>query len=435
MTVEGLSRIQFAVVAIFHFLFVPLTLGLSVMTAYMETRYVRSGDETFLRMAKFWGRLFIVNFAIGVVTGLTLEFQFGMNWAQYSKYVGDIFGAPLAIEATVAFFLESTFIGLWVFSWKRVSKRTHAIFIWLVALASTLSALWILLANGWMQHPVGYQVDGSRAVLTSFGALLGNPYSWIKFFHVITSAYVLTGFFIMGISAFHLLRKNEVYFFQKSFKIAAVFALAASVLVIVAGDLSGLQVAKFQPTKLAAMESQWNTEKGATFYLLTMPDPAKQQNYFEALGIPGGTSFLSYHNFNATVKGLKDYPANDRPPVATTFIAFRLMVMLGFLFVLIALLAVIFSRRNTLDKNRWFLHIMPFALFLPYLASELGWVVAEIGRQPWIVYGLLRTANAASRAITPGDVLASLIGFAIIYSLLAVADLFLLTKYARKIPV
>lgn len=434
MTVEGLSRIQFAVVALFHFLFVPLTLGLSVVTAYMETRYAVTGNETFLRMAKFWGRLFIVNFAIGVVTGITLEFQFGMNWARYSRFVGDIFGAPLAIEATVAFFLESTFIGLWVFSWKRVSRRVHATIIWIVAFASTLSALWILLANGWMQHPVGYQVEGQKAVLTSFAALLGNPYAWVKFFHVMMSSYVLSSFFVMGISAFHLLRRNNVELFERSFKIAAVLAVASSLLVIVAGDLSGRQVADSQPTKLAAFEAQWNTEQSATFYLLTLPDQQKQNNYFEALGIPGGTSFLSYHNFNATVKGLNAFPANDRPPVTATFIAFRVMVGLGFLFLFLAVVSLVVSQRGTLSKHRILLGVMPFALLLPYLACELGWVVAEIGRQPWIVYGLLRTANAASRAITPADVLASLVGFLTIYSLLAVADLFLLTKYARRIP-
>ncbi len=434
MTVEGLSRIQFAVVALFHFLFVPLTLGLSVITAYMETRYVRSGDETFLRMAKFWGRLFIVNFAIGVVTGITLEFQFGMNWAQYSKYVGNIFGAPLAIEATVAFFLESTFIGLWIFSWNRVSKRAHAVIIWFVAFASTLSAVWILIANGWMQRPVGYALQGDKAVLSSFGALIGNKMAWIEVFHTLMASYVLASFFVMGISAFHLLRKHEVYLFTRSFKIGAVLALASSVLVIVGGDLSGVAVAKDQPTKLAAFESQWNTEQHATFYLLTLPDTKKETNYFQAIGIPGGTSFLSYHNFNSTVRGLKSFPANDRPPVMVTFLSFRLMVLLGFLFVLLSILAVVYSQRGTLDKRRWFLRIMPFAIFLPYLASELGWIVTEIGRQPWIVYGLLRTADASSRAISAGDVLASLVGFVVIYSLLAAADLFLLTKYARKVP-
>jgi len=433
MSVAALSRIQFATVAVFHFLFVPLTLGLTVMTAYMETRYARTGDETFLRMAKYWSRLLLVNFAVGVVTGLTLEFQFGMNWAEYSKFVGDIFGAPLAIEATVAFFLESTFIGVWMFSWKRVSRGVHAGIMWVVAGASTLSALWILLANGWMQRPRGYELVGGRAVLTSFGALLGSPYVWIKFFHVIASAYTLTAFFIMGISAIQILLKKKEEMFRRSFRIAATFGIVTSIMIIVAGDLSGVQVAKYQPSKLAAMEAQWETEKGADFYILQLPRPEKEENSIEALEIPGGLSFLAYHDANAVVKGLKDFPPSDRPPVLVTFVAFRLMVALGFLFVLLALVSVILAWRKKLSSHRWFLWIMSFAIILPYLASELGWVVAEIGRQPWIVYGLLRTQEAVSRNLTPGDVLGSLIAFIAIYVSLAVVDVFLLKKYANKV--
>ncbi len=433
MSVAVLSRIQFATVALFHFLFVPLTLGLTVMTAYMETRYARTGDETFLSMAKYWSRLLIVNFAVGVVTGITLEFQFGMNWAEYSKFVGDIFGAPLAIEATVAFFLESTFIGVWVFSWKRVSRGVHAGIMWVVAGASTLSALWILLANGWMQRPRGYELVGGKAVLTSFGALLGSPYAWIKFFHVIAAAYTLTAFFIMGISAIQLLRGRKEEMFRRSFRIAATFGIVTSIMIIVAGDLSGVQVAKYQPSKLAAMEAQWETKQGADFYLLEMPRAHTEENAIQALAIPGGLSLLAYHDANAVVKGLKDFPPSDRPPVLVTFVAFRLMVALGFLFVLLALVSVILAWRKKLSSHRWFLWIMAIAIVLPYLASELGWVLAEIGRQPWIVYGLLRTQDAVSRNLTPGDVLGSLIAFIVVYGVLAVVDIFLLKKYANKV--
>jgi cytochrome d ubiquinol oxidase subunit I len=433
MSVAVLSRIQFATVALFHFLFVPLTLGLTVMTAYMETRYARTGDETFLKMTRYWSRLMLVNFAVGVVTGITLEFQFGMNWAEYSKFVGDIFGAPLAIEATVAFFLESTFIGVWMFSWKRVSRGVHAALLWVVAGASTLSALWILLANGWMQRPRGYVLEGGKAVLTSFGALLGSPYAWIKFWHVIASAYTLTAFFIMGISAIQLLKQKNEEMFRRSFRIAATFGIVTSIMIIVAGDFSGVQVAKYQPSKLAAMEAQWETEKGADFFILQIPRPEKEDNIAEALEIPGGLSFLAYHDPNAVVKGLKDFPPADRPPVLVTFTAFRLMVGLGFLFVLLAFISVVLAWKKKLSENRWFLWIMSIAIVLPYLASELGWVVAEIGRQPWIVFGLLRTADAASRNLTPGDVLGSLIAFIVIYVSLAIVDVFLLTKYAKKV--
>jgi cytochrome bd ubiquinol oxidase subunit I len=433
MSVELLSRIQFATVAVFHFLFVPLTLGLTVMVAYMETRYVRTGDETFLKMAKYWSRLLLINFAVGVVTGITQEFQFGMNWAEYSKFVGDIFGAPLAIEAVVAFFLESTFLGLWMFSWKRVSKGVHALFMWVVAAASTLSALWILLANGWMQKPRGYALVNGHAELTSFAALIWNPYAWIKLFHTSMAAYTLTAFFIMGISAIQLLKGRTEEMFKRSFRIAATFGIVTSILIIVAGDLSGLQVARFQPTKLAAMESQWETEEGASFFLLQFPHLDQDDNWVQALGIPGGLSFLAYHNASATVKGLKDFPPADRPPVVVSFISFRVMVGLGFLFVLLALIAVYLAWKKKLESYRWFLWVMSIAIVLPYLATELGWILAEMGRQPWIVYGLLRTQDAASRNLTSGDVLGSLIAFVVLYLGLAVIDVFLLSKYAKKI--
>ncbi|HUX50326.1 MAG TPA: cytochrome ubiquinol oxidase subunit I [Spirochaetia bacterium] len=432
MNVEALSRLQFAVVAIFHFFFVPLTLGLSVLVAYMETRYVRTGDETFLRMAKFWGKLFIINFAVGVVTGITLEFQFGMNWAGYANYVGDIFGAPLAIEATVAFFLESTFIGLWIFGWKRLSKRAHAAVIWVVAFASSLSALWILIANGWMQHPVGYAIENGRAVMTNFGALLTNSYGWTKFAHTVLAGYVLAAFFVMGISAFHILRKSDNDFFKKSFRISATFGLVCSVLLIVAGDLSGLEMSRYQPTKLAAVEAQWHTETAAPFYLIQIPDPAHDRNLIQALPIPKGLSLVAFHNPNATITGLLDFPAADRPPVMINFIAFRLMIALGFLFVLLAAVSFYLSRKDMLEQFRWFLWVMLISLFLPYVAAQLGWIVSEIGRQPWIVYNMLSTRDAVSRSITTADVLISLIGFVVLYGTLLVVDVFLLTKYSKK---
>jgi cytochrome d ubiquinol oxidase subunit I len=429
-----LSRVQFAVVAAFHFVFVPLTLGLSVLVAYMETRYVRTGDEMYLRMTKFWGKLFLINFAIGVVTGLTLEFQFGMNWAEYSKYVGDIFGAPLAIEATVAFFLESTFIGLWIFGWNRVSKKVHALSIWLVALASSLSALWILLANGWMQHPVGYVLRGGRAEMVDFAAMLTNAFSWYKFFHAVLSGFVLSAFFVMGVSAYHILRKNEVRLFKASFRTAAAFGLACSILLFVSGDFHGVEVAKTQPTKLAAMESVWETQRAAPFYLLVIPDVKNERNSVEALGIPRLLSFLSYHDFNAEIKGLREFPVQDRPPVLLTFASFRTMIALGLLFILLTLIAYIISRRDGIEGRRGFLRLMLYAIPLPYLAAQFGWMAEEVGRQPWLVYGVLRTSDGVSASITAPQVLGSLVGFTVLYGLLAVIDVYLLTKFARKGP-
>ena len=434
MDVLTLSRLQFAMTAGFHFIFVSLTLGLSVLVAWMETCYVRTGDEIYLKMTKFWGKLFLINFAVGVVTGLTMEFQFGMNWAEYSKYVGDIFGVPLAIEAMVAFFLESTFIGLWIFGWNRVSKKVHALAIWIVALASNLSALWILLANGWMQHPVGFVLRNNRAEMVDFLAIITSPYGWLKFAHTVLGGYVVGAFFVMGIAAWHLLRKNQPLFYKKSFRMAAVFGLISSFLVIGIGDFHAAEVAKTQPTKLAAMESLWETERGVPLYLIVLPDAKNERNAVELIGIPKVTSYLAYRDFNAEIKGLKAFPAKDRPPVMEVFLSFRLMVMLGTLFLILSAIAFYLSWKNRLEANPLFLRIILYTSPLPYLAAQLGWIVAEVGRQPWIVYGVLRTSEGVSRQIEPVHVLTSLIGFGLFYSFLGILDFYLLAKYARKGP-
>ncbi len=434
MDVLTLSRWQFAVTCMFHFIFVPLTLGLSILTAYMETKYVRTGDETYLRMAKFWGKLFLINFALGVVTGITMEFQFGMNWAEYSKYVGDIFGAPLAIEATVAFFLESVFIGVWIFGWNKVSKSIHALSIWLVAFATNLSALWILLANGWMQNPVGYVIRNNRAEMIDFVALITNPYGVLKFFHTLLSGYMVAAFFVMGISAYHLLRKNELDFFKRSFRTGASFGLLASLLVFVTGDFSAVEVAKVQPTKFAAMESVWETKKGVGLNLLLMPDPLRECNSIEQLCIPNVVSLLAFHAPNAEIKGLKDFPKELRPPVLPTFISFRVMVGLGMFMVIASLTGFIVSRWGKLENQTLFLKIMLFSIPVPYLAAQLGWVVAEVGRQPWIVYGVMKTSDAVSKSISVSQVVGSLLGFTILYSALGVVDIYLLAKIAKKGP-
>jgi cytochrome d ubiquinol oxidase subunit I len=432
--VLSLSRLQFAATAMFHFLFVPLTLGLSILVAWWETRYVRTGDEMYLRMTKFWGRLFLINFAVGVVTGIPLEFQFGMNWAEYSKYVGDIFGAPLAIEATAAFFLESTFIGLWIFGWNKVSKKAHALAIWLVALASNLSALWIILANGWMQNPVGYVVRNGRAEMTDFGALVFNVYGWSNFVHTILSGFVVAAFFVMGVSAYHLLRKNQAALFKASFRTAAAFGLASSFLLVVSGDFHAVELAKVQPIKLAAMESQWETMKGAPYHLLAWPDARNERNAVEALGIPKGLSLLAFHKSDAEVKGLKDVPPDERPPVLPTFLSFRFMIGLGGFFLFLSFFGWLRARKDKLESSPFLLRLFLYAIPLPYLATQFGWLVTELGRQPWLVYGLMKTSDGVSRSISSGQVLTSLAGFTLIYGFLAVVDVFLLRKYARKGP-
>ncbi len=431
MDVLMLSRLQFAMATFFHFLFVPLTLGLSVLIAIMETIYVKTGNEIYKRMAQFWGKLFLINFAIGIVTGITLEFQFGTNWARYSAYVGDIFGSLLAIEATVAFFLESTFIAVWAFGWKKLSPKVHVMAIWIVAIASNVSGYWILTANAWMQHPVGYTIRNGRAELTDFMAVITQKYAVYEFFHQISGAYVVAGFFVLAVSSYHLLKKQNIEFFSKSFKVAAIFAFIASLLVAGQGHLNGSKVAEFQPTKLAAMEAHWETTTNAPMYLLQIPDPKNKKNALQLFPIPGMLSLLATHSVDGEVKGLNDYGEDEIPPVLPVFISFRAMVGLGMLFVLLSFLALL--KRKEPDSNKWLLRALLFTVPLPYLAIELGWAVTEIGRQPWIVYGMMKTADAVS-PITTSQVAISFFGFLVLYSLLGFADFFLLIKYSRKGP-
>ncbi|UFS70884.1 cytochrome ubiquinol oxidase subunit I [Geomonas sp. RF6] len=434
MDVLTLSRLQFAVTSMFHFIFVPLTLGLSVLLAFMETRYVRTGDEQYLRMVRFWGKLFLINFALGVVTGITLEFQFGMNWAQYSRYVGDIFGAPLAIEATVAFFLESVFIGVWAFGWNKVSKKVHLLSIWLVAIGTNLSALWILLANAWMQHPVGYVLRNGRAEMVDFLALFTNPFGILKYTHQLASAYTVAGFFVMGISAWHLLRGSNRSFFRASFSLAAGFALLSSVMVAVIGDAHAFDVAKTQPAKFAAMESIWQTSCNVPMHLFSFPDEKNACNLVEALPVPGLLSLLARHDAGGEIKGLNSFPPDQRPPVLPVFASFRTMVGLGTYFILASALAFFLVRRGMLERYPLFLRVMVYSIPLPYLANQLGWIVSEVGRQPWIVYGMMKTSDAVSTAITASQVVGSLIGFTLLYGLLGFVDIYLIAKFARKGP-
>jgi len=434
MDVLALSRLQFAVTTMFHFIFVPLTLGLSVLTAWFETRYVKTGDETYLRMTKFWGKLFLINFALGVVTGITQEFQFGMNWAEYSRYVGDIFGAPLAIEATAAFFLESVFIGVWIFGWDKLSKKGHATVMCLAAFGTNLSALLILLANAWMQKPVGFILRNNRAELNDFLAVATNPYGLIKFAHTLTSGYMVAGYFVMGIAAWHLLKKNEVDFFTRSFKTAAMFSLLAGIAVAATGDFHAVEIAKSQPTKFAAMESVWETQKGAPMHLLLWPNEAAESNAVATASVPGALSFLAFHDTNAEIKGLKSFPKEERPPVLPVFLSFRLMAILGGLMLGLSLLAVIMPRWKSFVDFKIFLYIMLAALPLPYITVQLGWLVAELGRQPWIVYGVLKTAGSTSSAVSAAQVAFSLAGFTVLYGVLGVIDIYLLIKYAKIGP-
>ncbi|HUT54711.1 MAG TPA: cytochrome ubiquinol oxidase subunit I [bacterium] len=445
-----LSRLQFGFTAMFHFLFVPLTLGLSVIVAIMETIYVRTGNEVYKDMARFWGRLFIINFAVGVVSGIALEFQFGTNWPRFSAYVGDVFGPLLAIEATASFFLESTFLAVWIFGWKRISPRLHALCIWLVAGASTVSAYWIMAANSWMQHPVGYAVRNGRAELTDFIHVITQYFLIVDLLHVVSGAFALSGFFVLGVSAYHLIRKQNTDFFTRSFRIAAYFALFSSLLVAFEGDQNGIVVAQYQPAKFAAMESLWETTPSATQYLLLIPDENNERNRFEIGGIPGGLSLLAFHDYHHTVMGLKEWAREDRPPVLPVFLSFRIMVGLGFFFIALAAAAVVYVLPGSAllkvpgvkmllfftkwyERYPWLLWVFVLSIPLPYVAIELGWVVAEVGRQPWLVYNVLRVSDG-SAAIAPHQAAASFIGFILIFSALGIVDFFLLFKYARRGP-
>lgn len=426
-----LSRIQFAVATYFHFLFVPLTMGLSIMLAIMETLWVRRRDEDYLRMTKFFGKLFLLNFAVGVVTGITLEFQFGTNWSRYSEYVGDIFGSLLAIEATVAFFLESTLIAVWFFGWKKLSPKLHALTIWLVAIATNLSAFWILTANAWMQHPVGYTIRNGRAELVDFWAVVTQKFAILEFVHTLGGAYILSGFFVLGVAAWHLLRRNEVSLFSKAFRMAAVWTLAFSFFEIAQGHMNAEILSTTQPTKLAAMESHWETSRNAPMYLVAWPDEKNERNTVQALPIPSLLSLLATYSPDGDVKGLKDFPPDERPPVLPVFLSFRVMVGLGFLFLFLGAWAW-WVRHRPLD-HPFLLKVLPWIIPLPYLANQLGWTIAELGRQPWIVYGLMRISDAVSQ-VPAGQVLATLIVFILLYSLLGGVNFYLIFKYARKGP-
>lgn len=424
------SRLQFAAAAMFHFLFVPLTLGLSFLTAIFQTLWLRTGDEDYKRAARFWGKLFLINFGLGVVTGITLEFQFGTNWRFYSQYVGDVFGSLLAIEATLAFFLESTFIAVWWFGWNRISPKVNTLAIWLTAFASNISALWILIANGWMQHPVGYVIRNGRAELESFSAVLTNSFAWWEFLHTVPSAYILSGFFVLGVSAWHILRKNELSLFKKSFRVAAIWTLIFSLYLIVEGHIHGAEVAKTQPTKLAAMEAHWETEKGAGWALLAIPNEKEEKNSLE-IKIPNILSLLAFHDPSAEVKGLKEWPKEERPPVALTFWSFRIMVALGFLFGILSILA--FLKRHNPEDNPRLLKFLVWNIPLPYIAAQAGWMVAEVGRQPWIVYGLMKTKDAVS-PLSAVQVGLSLPAFIIVYGILGAICFWLIAHHARKGP-
>ena len=498
--IVDLSRLQFALTALYHFLFVPLTLGLSILLAVMETVYVMSGRDIWRQMVKYWGVLFGINFVLGVATGLTMEFQFGTNWAYYSHYVGDVFGAPLAIEGLMAFFLEATFVGLFFFGWDKLSKFKHMCCTWLLALGTNLSALWILIANGWMQNPVGaaFNYQTMRMEVTDFAAVMFNPVAQAKFVHTISAGYVTGAMFVLSISAYFLLRGRNTAFAKRSMTVAVSFGLASALSVVVLGDESGYLANSNQKMKLAAMEAMWHTEKApagmtlfgipnektmTTDYDITIPyvlglmatrsiseplqgiteliddgklkiregmlaydaltrlqiNPKDEQAKADFAAHDGSLGYgLLLKKYTEKVTDASDdqinMAANDlAPKVKPLFFSFRIMVACGFFFIFLFATGFYLSVRRRLHTTRWYWKLAFWSLPLPWVAAELGWVVAEYGRQPWVVQGILPTAMGTSSIGAP-QLLTSLAGFVIFYSILAIVEVYLMVKYIRLGP-
>jgi len=500
MSVVDLSRLQFALTALYHFLFVPLTLGLSLLLAIMESVYVMTGRDIWRQMTKFWGVLFGINFAMGVATGITMEFQFGTNWAYYSHYVGDIFGAPLAIEGLMAFFLESTFVGLFFFGWDRLSRVGHLVVTWLVAIGSNLSALWILIANAWMQNPVGseFNFETMRMELTSFGEVIFNPVAQSKFVHTVSAGYVTGSVFVLAVSAWYLLKGRNIEFAKRSMTVAASFGLASALSVVVLGDESGYTASENQKMKIAAIEAAWETEPPpADFTLVGIPSLEDRKTHYE-VKIPYALGLIATRSIDKEVPGIlelvghaekriqsgmvahealqqlranpddaeararfKDHEADlgygllllrqtDNPASATPeqieqaawstvpnvpvlFWVFRIMVGLGFYFIALFAVAFWFASTHQLQRHTWFLKAALLTLPLPWVAAELGWIVAEYGRQPWSIEGVLPTFLGVS-ANSATNVALSLAGFVLFYSSLAIVDVFLMTRSIRRGP-
>ncbi len=443
------ARIQFGSTTIYHFLFVPLSIGLAPLVAIFHTQYVRTGEERFRRLAKFWGKIFLIIFAMGVVTGIVQEFQFGMNWSDYSWFVGDVFGAPLALEGLLAFFLESTFLGLWIFGWDRLPPKLHAATMWLVVLGTHVSAYFILAANSWMQHPVGFTIDPQtgQARLDDFLAVLSNPYLVGQFSHTVLASWTTGAFLVLGISGYYLLRGREVEVFTSSARVAVAIAALTSIAVAFVGHDQAQHLTDAQPMKLAAAEALWDTEQGAALSLFAVGDVDAGRNVVD-IGLPQGLSILATNTFDGEVQGLNDLqaqyeeeygPGDYLPPVAVTYWSFRIMVGAGLAMIALALFGLVSSLRGRIADTtsrwqRWWLWVLPPAIALPLLANSSGWILTEMGRQPWVVYGELRTADGVSPSVSTWEVVLSLGGFTLVYLVLLVVTIGLIHRQVRTGP-
>jgi len=434
----ALSRLQFALTIMFHYLFPPLTIGLGGLMVSLEYMSLRTSDPEYEMAAKFWTRIFAVNFAMGVATGIVMEFQFGTNWATYSRFVGDVFGSALAAEGIFAFFLESGFLAVVVFGWDRVKPGTHFFATCMVAIGAVFSSIWIVVANSWQQTPAGFHLVNNqgvmRAEITDFWAMVFNPSSVHRLAHVLIGCYLLAAFFVMSISAYYLLKNRHVNFARKSFTSALVLGTAMSLLAVIQGDVQSRKLQVTQPAKLAAMEAHFETgTNGSPLYLFGHPDERAGRVKY-GIAIPRLLSFMVHGKFDKPVDGLDKIPREDWPPVAATFHSFHLMVGLGMLFIGMTVAASFYRWRGTLWGKRWLLWAFVLAIPLPYVANQVGWVTAEVGRQPWIVYGLLRTKDALSKSVTAEQTLTSIILFGIIYALLFAVWLYVLNDKIHHGP-
>jgi cytochrome bd ubiquinol oxidase subunit I len=447
MDVLDLARWQFGITTVYHFFFVPITLGLSWLVAIMQTQWVRTGDEKWLRATKFFGKIFLINFAMGVVTGIVQEFQFGMNWSDYSRFVGDIFGAPLAVEGLLAFFLESTFLGLWIFGWDRLPKKLHLATIWLASLGTMLSAYFILAANSWMQHPVGYEYNpvSGRAELTDFGAVLTNNTAVVAFFHTLSASFMVAGSLVAGISVYLLIKDKGPDVGRATLKLGAITTLVAAAFVVGSGHVDGQIMTEQQPMKMASAEALYETSQPADFSVLSI-GKLDGSEATTIISIPGLLSFLATGSFDGKVEGINDLNAqyaqtyastgisNFAPNIPVTYWTFRLMIGVGMLAALWALWALWAYRGDRRPRSKWALRIALMVPLLPLFAASFGWIFTEMGRQPWIVFGLMPTAAGVSPIVSSFQVWVSVIGFTLLYAVLAVIEVGLIVRTVRQGP-
>jgi cytochrome d ubiquinol oxidase subunit I len=436
-----LARWQFGITTVYHFIFVPITIGLSALVAGLQTAWVRTGRPEYLRATKFWGKLFLINFAMGVVTGIVQEFQFGMNWSAYSRFVGDIFGAPLAIEGLLAFFLESTFLGLWIFGWDRLPKRVHLATIWLASIGTMLSAYFILAANSWMQHPVGYRLnaESGRAELTDFPAVLTNSTAVVTFAHTITACFLTAGALMLAVSAWHVRRRHQPEVFRPALRLGAWVVLVAGIGVFISGDVQARVMTEQQPMKMAAAEALYNDSAPASFSIFTIGTLDGREEV-ASVRIPSLLSLMATGSPDGRVEGIDDlqeayaarYGEGDYVPyVPVTYWSFRLMIGFGALAMLIAALALWMTRKGRTPESRLLWVAALSAVAMPLLANSFGWIFTEMGRQPWTVFGVFRTADSVSPTVDAPTVATSLVVLTVLYGVLAVIEVGLFVRYAR----